>query len=292
MQGIEQFYTFVFKRQEIWHKRFILKKSYPWTKDLILQRYKFCNVYRELDKGTQILIESLSGYRKEDIILNVILYRFFNVRNFFKVVGNNLQVVNFDRLKLERVLDLAKDRGEKLFRDAYQTGNKNYNIDYRLGEKHVQLTFLAEEIVDRMDYLLDLFLSDNWNLVLNGLISFDNIGNFMAYQILLDLSYFKIYSWTDNDIVVVGPGAVGGLEAIFKNSRVKDIYLLRDLQEKRFNSLGLPFKDIAYKKAFSNFPYLSLSNIEHSLCEFRKYINLKAGKGRRRLYKYKGVEKV
>jgi len=34
---------------------------------------------------------------------------------------------------------------------------------------------------------------------------------------------------------------------------------------------SLNWKSIAYKNSFSNYPYLSITNIEGSLCEFRKY---------------------
>jgi len=43
---------------------------------------------------------------------------------------------------------------------------------------------------------------------------------------------------------------------------------------------------IAYKKAYSNYPFLSLRNIEHLLCEYRKYWRIKNNKpARRRLFK-------
>ncbi len=49
----------------------------------------------------------------------------------------------------------------------------------------------------------------------------------------------------------------------------------------------LEWKDIAYKKAFSNYPYLSITNIEGALCEFRKYTNLnkKNEKHKKRYFK-------
>ena len=49
---IQNFFEFIFNRQEIWHKRTVLRQEAPWSADEIFQTYKFCNVYRELDGGT------------------------------------------------------------------------------------------------------------------------------------------------------------------------------------------------------------------------------------------------
>lgn len=43
---------------------------------------------------------------------------------------------------------------------------------------------------------------------------------------------------------------------------------------------------VSYKEAYSNVPFLSLRNIEHSLCEYRKYWRIKNKKPtRKRLFK-------
>lgn len=45
---------------------------------------------------------------------------------------------------------------------------------------------------------------------------------------------------------------------------------------------------IAYRKAYSNVPFLSIRNIEHSLCEFRKYRRIRNEKPcRKRLFRPK-----
>jgi len=56
---------------------------------------------------------------------------------------------------------------------------------------------------------------------------------------------------------------------------------LHKIQE---NFLDSAWKKIAYKNAFSNYPFLSITNIEGSLCEFRKYWRIKQGKGRRKYF--------
>ena len=60
-ERIDAFFEFIYDRQEIWHKRSYLKQPAPWTSDPILNTYKFCNVYRELDAGTQAVCRYLQN---------------------------------------------------------------------------------------------------------------------------------------------------------------------------------------------------------------------------------------
>jgi hypothetical protein len=77
----KRFWQFVVERQSIWHRRFVLSYARPWTDDPILHRYKFCNVIRDLDIGTQIIKrnvlqnEYLSTAQK---VHAVIFYRMLN----------------------------------------------------------------------------------------------------------------------------------------------------------------------------------------------------------------------
>ena len=38
---LKDFYEFINERQNIWHRRFVLKQPYPWTQDDILLTFKF-----------------------------------------------------------------------------------------------------------------------------------------------------------------------------------------------------------------------------------------------------------
>jgi hypothetical protein len=55
-------------------------KAWPWTMDPVLQQYRFCNVYRELDRTTiwfrEHVRESLRS--SPDVLLATVLFRWFN----------------------------------------------------------------------------------------------------------------------------------------------------------------------------------------------------------------------
>ena len=59
-----EFFMFCFERQRIWYK----KKSFmprPWTEDELLHSKNFCNLFRELDSGTQYLHRHIVALLKE-----------------------------------------------------------------------------------------------------------------------------------------------------------------------------------------------------------------------------------
>ena len=114
------------------------------------------------------------------------------------------------------------------------------------------------------------------------------MGNFLAYEIWTDLTYFGFFKqgWTDDDFVNIGPGASWGLKLMYEKLKKKEelekIKHLHEIQKKYLNNKE--WLGIHYSRAFSNKPFLSLRNIEHSLCEFRKYYNISHGKGKRRKF--------
>src|SRR3990167_10626784 len=61
----------------------------PWTDDPILRQFRFCNVYRALDKGTlwytAKVVPTAEGPR--DLLWKTTVYRLVNNWQIFKAVG-------------------------------------------------------------------------------------------------------------------------------------------------------------------------------------------------------------
>ena len=104
----------------------------------------------------------------------------------------------------------------------------------------------------------------------NVLLRVKNVGKFFAWQVLCDLIESRVVPYTEDDWVQLGPGAIGGLKAIFgtsvnKNSELlKLAILLREMQDGVFRALELSFPRFIGRD-------ITLKNIEHALCEFCKY---------------------
>ena len=300
-----EFWKFVVERQYIWFRRFVLNKPYPWTRDPILQKYRFTNVYRELDKGTIYIIEKLKPIQKDrrNVLFNVFVYRIYNKHRFFEKVndGRPLDIDEFDVYEFINSLDKVIENEESVYSNAYLTYPVVVKPDYRPHEKHVQHAFLIDWFRERIDEFLDTIDSaEDPREFMNLFMSIKGIKDFISYEFFTDLTYFKFFKqgWTDNDFVNIGKGARWGLNIMVFNKDSNDFlmkpeeyeylaYKLRDEMERALKDLDLyeVWMTIYYKDAFTNVPFLSVRNIEHSLCEFRKYYRLKYyKKGRKRYY--------
>lgn len=297
------FWRYILERQKIWYKRFILKELPPWTSDPVLQRYHFCNNYRELDKGTIYLINKLTPQKanRKSVLFNVVAYRFFNSYGFFDKIGGLLDPVTYDPYVFIKTLDELIAKGERLYSPAYVISPLIIKPTYRAKDKHVQLAFILEILQAKINELMTKI--DSTNTPKEGFESLKeipNVGNFLAYEFWTDLTYFDFFkqTWTDNDFANIGPGARWGLNIMMgkdirgyllsQKGYLKLLNILRDRMPNVLRQLGLleEWLEITYKEAHSNVPFLSLRNIEHSLCEYRKYWRIKNNKsGRRRLLK-------
>jgi alpha-glutamyl/putrescinyl thymine pyrophosphorylase clade 1 len=299
---IADYYEFCYERQHIWHKKSVQKLPPPWTNDTTLQTYHFCNVYREIDKGTKYIIDRVINNNKlsnEQKILNIVAYRFFNkIGTFEDTFEGLLDPKTYDFKYYERLLDSKIKSGQKLFHVAYIITPKPFHSSYRTNNKHIQVLLVLGWLKDQL--VKNNFLENlqNTKTAEDSFRALDIplTGNFLRYEIWQDISYTNIIPFTDNDFLIVGPGALWGIELIESRpiqiaEALKYCFNLRDSQEKQFQELkSRTSKDwlaIHYKDAYSNVPHLSLANIEAGLCEFRKYIRLNdsTAQARKRIYK-------
>ncbi len=292
-----EFFKFIYQRQLIWYKRFVLKMKYPWTDDRILNRYKIINMYRELDKCTIYLLDKLKEIKdRRSILLNVVFYRFFNKFNLYEDLGIKPFEKVDSALNGQLIASFNKiiDKGLPIFNNAYIISSGKPHQ-----KKYVTILNNLETLSIKIDkFILIIDASKTPKESFEILKEIPMVGSFLACEFWTDLSYLNFFrqGWTDNDFVNIGPGARWGLEIIYnmkldKNEQINKLYHLHKIQEKVFPfidkklDIDLPWGIIAYKNAFSNYPYLSLTNIEGDLCEFRKYWNLKQGRGKKRYFK-------
>jgi len=291
----EEFFEFIFERQLVWYNRNI-KNTKSWTHDKTLQKYKFCNCYRELDKGTQYIINKLKTEKsRETIFQNVVFYRFFNKFNLYEDLDISL-IENWNKERIKELIkrfDYLRSQGKTIFHDAYLiSGNKTKEPKHIFILKVLESSFSNKKTKEIIKGIDNCKTPEESMQVIKKI---PKVGDFLAYEIWTDLTYFNFFKrkWTDNDFVNIGPGAKWGLELIYEKKlsnkeQLEKINHLHKVQKQFLEKIKknkLSWKDISYKDCFTNSPYLSLRNIEHSLCEFRKYLRLKEGKGKKRYYK-------
>lgn len=260
----------------------------PWTEDPILQSYRFCNVFRELDKVTIWFRENIrEKYPNHEYLwFPFCLGRRINLIDTMEHLGTLM--IDWDAEDAQEILDYRKDFGDKIYNGAYMltTGGRSvpknedlcWNIIQPLWEKR-------EEITDALE--MDVVsLEDAFNLFATGHVGF---SDFLAYEIVTDLRHTRylkdapdIYTWAN-----AGPGAMRGLNRLFGRKVSKKIKACQANQEMQYllqeAELYLP----------DWFPKLEMRDIEHSLCEVDKYLRVKNEEGNlRQKYDGKGDKNV
>ena len=309
---LRDFYEFIYDRHLIWYKRNIKNLAFPWTEDEILRKNMFCNVYRELDKCTIHLLNYVinnASLTLEDKIFNILLYRRFNTPNFYDIFPVQT-LENFNFKNLEKQMDKAKANGHKLFNSAYIICQRYYQSTYRKGDKHVQQLLIMKQLHKNFyDFYFPALQEGQSSIEELHKVLKEEIpmsGDFMCFQYCNDITYIPElkYCFDDlNDFVAMGPGSKPGIDLLFPGHKESHAELCKYLYIRQidfFNELASNHNknfyrikyDSPYFKADKGNPaFISLSNIQNCLCEFRKYIMLQTNPKKRKRY-YKGANNV
>lgn len=297
-ENLYNFFEYVFERQEIWYRRNILKDPKPWTENEILRDYKFTNVYRELDRTTQYLINTVTKKEVDpkELIWKIILFRYFNTPELFKEIGIP-SYKEYEVKKFTKLVDDYKSSGKNPFTTAYMI-----NATLAKGQKR-HMWYLNDAIPhmhNKVGEILDaLQEADNKKkpmILINKLTELKAVSTFLAhefYQDFCDCTTYgtKLMNLNKNDYTNVGPGCSLGLRLIFPSSQtIKDqeekIRFLQEISSEYLKQFG-NFKYLVYNRekdsySVSNDGELDLHNLEFSLCEFQKLwkMGIKQGKQR------------
>ncbi|MFA5856221.1 MAG: nucleotide kinase domain-containing protein [Candidatus Pacearchaeota archaeon] len=294
-ENIALLYHWIFERYNIHIKKDIEKKDKPWTQDLILQNYRFCNVRREHDKESRWLIENIinSNLSYENKLLNIILFRLINKSQTIKIFGI-LDFNNLDFIKIKKDLEDFKLNNPDYiyFSNAFFTSgpkvvcNKYFKEDNMVIKMiMLVLKYYKEGIIKKINN------SINQKEVFNSLKSYNGLGNFLAYQIFVDFTYMKEFPYSENEFVISGPGCINGLKLIFKDfdglNYDELLFYLRDNQFNIFEKFSYQPEKL-FKDLIKDDQYLNLMSLENCMCEISKYIRALKKEGRPRI-KYKSI---
>lgn len=269
----ERFWDFVTARQEIWHQRFPLDQPPPWTDDPVLQRFFFCNVYRELDKGTQWYLKTIPGQEPFDfveVLFRTIVYRLVN------------NVAIFERIAIRGPKDWSemiwemRDMGITLHSQAYLTLSRPKDMTNRID----RLEFILKRLAANIEKLAeDIYQEESLQEVSLLLQAQYGIGSFLAMQVYRDLILAEVLDYDEDSWTDIGPGAVPVLRALTGSSKRKHwqrmLEWMREREVRELGSRGFHF--------YQDKP-LSLCDIQQAICEYRKYAMLSLGMGKRRYY--------
>lgn len=267
----DMYWYFAYERQEIFVKKLKGEKQ-PWTKDSILQEYKFCNAYRVNDRVSQYLLRNVIyngvSYSDADMLFRIILFKLFNKESTWELLEKNIGDITlekFDINKFSNILSDAIKNGISIYNDAYiSCANKAFGME-RKHDNHLALIrkmFLDDHIDEKIK------IAKSMEEAFNIIKSYPLIGNFLAYQLVTDINYSEVTNFREDEFCVVGPGSLRGIKKCFislgNNTNEDIIRYMCEHQEEEFKRLGLDFKYIGKRK-------LQLIDCQNIFCELDKY---------------------
>lgn len=267
----ETYWRFAVLRQEVFFNR--LNGKYPWTTDPILNAFKFTNAYRASDRVSQYLIreviynDALPSDPKE-VLFRILLFKLFNKIETWEKLTKHFGTITLQDYRFkayDNVLHNSIKNGERIYSAAYimPSGQSFFGFP----RKHSNHLKLIELIIQKETHL-HLMNAKKMHHAFDMLKAFPGLGDFLAYQLLIDINYSPILNFSESDFVVPGPGARGGISKCFSDtaglSYSEIIKAVTEIQDKEFSRLGLNFKNLFGRP-------LQLIDCQNLFCEVDKY---------------------
>ncbi|MGH3899061.1 MAG: nucleotide kinase domain-containing protein [Pseudonocardiaceae bacterium] len=248
----DMYWRFASERQTVFDRRVAGDPS-PWTEDPILREYKFCNVYRAADRVSQYLIRDVCYHDEprdpEDRIFQIVAFRTFSkigtwtaVRDF---LGHHPTLNDLSDEGFRKALDHARLQNGRLYTGAFILCAKDAYGQPRKHLNHVELfrhMFLQDALGER------ILAASSLRQIYELLHGYPLMGDFMSYQIAIDLNYSDLVDFSENEFTQAGPGALRGINKVFEtlgdHTPADIIHWMVDHQETAFESLGLPFRGL------------------------------------------------
>jgi hypothetical protein len=269
MVDLDPFFAYAIEREKIRIRREGLRLPRPWTEDPILQKYHFCNVFREDDRTTQWFRKHVRDplRSRPEVLLATVLFRWFNRISTGEAIFCQEGIYHSgQRTAWEEFLRILRERGE------VKTSVLRHAIVSYVGERGPFVTgaYLinthACDGMSKLDGVLTQFgwfsetaweglaesmlkavvLPSTWGGESYGSWSLEQawenlrwergLGPFMAYEIVTDLYRTDLlmlapdaYTWANP-----GPGAKRGLDRIHGRDIRKSVpraQLIEEMQE-------------------------------------------------------------
>lgn len=257
------------ERQRIFFQR-LAGQLPPYTEDPIFQTYKFCNTYRASDRVSQFLIRSViydQSHSPEDVLFRILFFRLLNRIETWQYLEQRLGCVslqNFSFATYATLLEEQRKNGPVYGNAFILCANKAFGYE----RKHENHLALLESLFVRSATGQQLQSAQSLKDLFCRLRAQPLLGDFMAYQMAIDCNYSPLFSFSENDFTVAGPGAKRGIAKCFYDTEGKEsaeiIQWMVDHQEEEFARCGLVFQSLGTRP-------LHAIDCQGLFCETDKY---------------------
>jgi len=266
----EGFWDFMKERMNIWHRRNSGLPA-PWTEDEVIQKYRFTNIYRELDWQTQVWHTWLKQfeYNFDLWFMNMLHCRLVCKPDTIDKVGFLAFSDQLNETRHQAFLDLPSPRSGSSYNFAqYESMLMGYEGRHDVYYVHVPKVAKACARVFKSG--ADSSIHD---MTEDMVIAFEGRMRFILAEVIMDSGYQKPQHVNEFKMFPIGPGASPMCKELNKKAKVRQVALtLMSKQPSDFPYLIINGRPV----------FLTTAAIEQGLCEYRKYKNIKFDNGRSR----------
>lgn len=267
----DSYWRFACLRQEAFMRR-VRKDPPPWSDDPVIAAHRFTNVYRASDRVSQFLIREVQNdaeHSAEDLFFRTMLFKLFNRISTWEQLDGSLGGVRwkaFSQARAEAVLDRLMAKHETVYSAAYIMPSPAFGA-VRKHANHLRLLarMMEDNVAERVESAKKM--EDVFKL----LRGYPSLGDFLAFQLTIDLNYSKLTKFSEMEFVVAGPGAHDGISKCFSDvdglTAADVIKAVAELAESEFKRLGLNFENLWGRD-------LQLIDCQNLFCEVGKYARI------------------
>jgi hypothetical protein len=249
-KGVYELYWYFAAERQHAFKRRVAGQSWPWSDDPIFREYKFCNVFRAADRVSQYMIREVCYHDEPvtsgDRLFQIIAFRIFSKietwRSLHRFLGRYPTLDDLADGSFGDGLERVKAENGGLYTGAFILCAADPYGKPSKHQNHVELfrhMFLSSDLDDR------LLEAKTFRQIYDTLHGYPLIGDFMAYQIAVDLNYSSLINFSENDFTQAGPGALRGIRKCFDDlgdySPAEVILWMVEHQEQEFTRLNHRF---------------------------------------------------
>ena len=276
---LDLYFYWIHERETIRIAKEVERRPQPWTDDPILQKFKFCQVFREDDRTTRWFKHHIRNVWRDDpeVLMATVIFRWFNfIETGRTLLKHNLHI-EWDRKKA--IEEITKQ-------DQWITGAYIIKTPNRMDKVTGVAECVSHMWGDRAKLVDEILESKSLEKAWKILRDYPYMGPFMAYEVVTDLRHTyllrdatDILTWAN-----AGPGAMRGLNRLAG----RDLDFCRRTHP--WNDEMRNLWEISRERLNPNLIDLSqfeMREIEGGLCEFDKYSRILNEEGRTRsIYKY------
>lgn len=274
----KRFSDFIIARDRV-RKNKEAGRSKPWTNDVILQSYRFCNVRREDDTVTRWIADNWRARLadKPDLWFWMLVARLVNNPDTLSFVHYRaIRGWKWDESAFISAMQERMAQGEKTWGGAYIVSTNGVTMEK---SSYIATRVLSPAWEARKD--IQPCKGDTLRAFCDRLLTLNGVQGFIAGQVIADAKYADIKLKLADDwhsFAISGPGSRRGMNRVFGQATDdpwKEANWFQAMEHLR-TAVNRSIKHSVDGGA------LHAQDVQNCLCEFDKYERVRLGEGKPR----------